>query len=62
MFLRSKKVISLLIVFVMVFTYTGQTLEAIATTDGLSVVTNGFFKTDEMKLNAYFVQENGQNT
>lgn len=39
----------------------GQTLEAIATTDGLSVVTNGFFKTEKMQFKAYFNEENGQN-
>ena len=61
MFLRSKKVISMFIIFVILFTYMGQTLEAIATTDGLSVVTNGFFKTEKMQFKAYFNEENGQN-
>lgn len=61
MFLRSKKVISMLIVFVILFTYMGQTLEAIATTDGLSVVTNGFFKTEKMQFKAYFNEGNEQN-
>ena len=60
MFLRSKKVISALIIFVILFTYMGQTLEAIATTDGLSVVTNGFFKTEKMNFNTYFKEENEQ--
>ena len=39
----------------------GQTLEAIATTDGLSVVTNGFFKTEKMQFKAYFNEGNEQN-
>lgn len=60
MFLRSKKVISALIIFVILFTYMGQTLEAIATTDGLSVVTNGFFKTEKMNFSTYFKEENEQ--
>lgn len=60
MFLKSKKIISMLLVFVIVFTYMGQTLEAVATTDGLSAITNGFFKTEEMRLNGYFFQENEQ--
>lgn len=59
MFTRSKKIISMLIVFVIVFTYMGQTLEAIATTDGLSAITNGFFGSGEMKFNSYF-DENGE--
>ena len=50
----------MLLVFVIVFTYMGQTLEAVATTDGLSAITNGFFKTEEMRLNGYFFQENEQ--
>ncbi len=37
-----------------------QTLEAVATTDGLSAITNGFFKNGEMKLSAYFAQEDKQ--
>lgn len=60
MFLKSKKVISMLIIFVILFTYMGQTLEAIATTDGLSVVTNGYFKTEKMQFKAYFKEENEQ--
>ncbi len=59
MFLKSKKAISSLIIFVILFTYMGQTLESIATTDGLSVVTNGFFKTGKMNFSAYF-KENDQ--
>lgn len=55
---RSKKIVSILTVFVIVFTYMGQTLEAIATTDGLSAITNGFFSSGEMKFNSYF-DENG---
>ena len=46
---KSKKMISMLIIFVIVFSYLGQTLEAIATTDGLSAITNGFLNQGEMK-------------
>lgn len=35
----------------------GQTLEAIATTDGLSAITNGFFSSGEMKFKSYFDEE-----
>lgn len=57
MFVKSKKVISALIVFVIVFTYMGGTLEAIAATDGLTAITNGFFNDGEMKFNSYFAEE-----
>ena len=57
MFSRSKKIISMLLVFVIVFSYMGETLEAVATTDNLSAITNGFFKTGEMKFSSYFMQE-----
>lgn len=56
MLFKSKKVMSMFMIFVIVFTYFGETLEAIATTDGLSAVTNGFFKTGEMQLDSYFIQ------
>lgn len=46
-----------MIVFVIVNTYMGQTLEALATTEGLTAITNGFFKTGEMKFDSYFEQE-----
>lgn len=62
MFSKSKKLISMLIIFVIVFTYMGQTLEAVATTDGLSAITNGFFSTKQMELNSYFEKDGGQDT
>jgi len=55
----SKKIISTMLVFVMVFAYTAQTLEVIATTDGLSAITNGFFNSGEIEFNSYFA-ENGE--
>lgn len=55
---RSKKLISMLIIFVIVFSYMGQTLEAIATTDGLFAITNGFLNSREMKFNSYFEEGN----
>lgn len=59
---KSKKMISMLIIFVIVFSYLGQTLEAIATTDGLSAITNGFLNQGEMKFKSYFQEEkNTQN-
>lgn len=58
---RTRKIISMIIVFVIMFTYTGGTLEAIATTDGISAITNGFFGSEEIEFNAYFEQENNQN-
>lgn len=61
-FSKSKKLISMLMIFVIVFSYMGQTLEAIATTDGIAAVTNGFLKNGEMKFNSYFGEEgNTQN-
>ncbi len=57
MFTRSRKLVSMLIVFVIVFSYMGQTLEAIATTDGLSAITNGFLNSGEMKFSSYFEEE-----
>lgn len=62
MFSRSKKIISMLLVFVIVFSYMGETLEAVATTDNLSAITNGFFKTGEMKFSSYFMQEDVEKT
>lgn len=62
MFSKSKKLISMLIIFVIVFTYMGQTLEAVATTDGLSAITNGFFSTKQMELNSYFEKDGSQDT
>ena len=60
MFSKFKKIISMLIVFVILFTYMGGTLEAIATTDGLSAITNGFFNSEEMKFNSYFENNEAQ--
>lgn len=53
------KVLVVLIVFMIVFSNCGFTLSAIATSDEFQVITNGFFKKDEIKFNAYFEDENG---
>lgn len=59
-FSRSKKFISMLIIFVIVFTYTGQTLEAIASTDGIASITDGFFANSNIKLSSYFEEAENQ--
>lgn len=61
MFCKSKKMISMLIVFVIMFTYSAQTLQAIATTDGITTITDGFFGSSDMVLKAYFEKEENQN-
>lgn len=60
MFCKSKKMISTLIVFVIMFTYSAQTLQAIATTDGITTITDGFFGSSDMVLNSYFEEEENQ--
>lgn len=60
MFQKSKKLISMLIVFVITLSYMGQTLEAVANTDGLTAITNGFFSDGQMKFAAYFAENDGQ--
>ena len=61
MFLKTRKIVSMLIIFVITFTYMGQTLEAIATTDGLSAITSGFFNQSDVMFGSYFI-ENGSKT
>ena len=61
MFCKSKKMISMLIVFVIMFTYSAQTLQAIATTDGITTITDGFFGSSDMVLKAYFEEDENQN-
>ena len=60
MFCKSKKMISTLIVFVIMFTYSAQTLQAIATTDGITTITDGFFSSSDMVLNSYFEDDENQ--
>lgn len=60
MFCKSKKMISTLIVFVIMFTYSAQTLQAIATIDGITTITDGFFSSSDMILNTYFEEEENQ--
>ena len=54
------KILVILIVFMMMFSNFGFTLSAIATSDEFEVITNGFFKKDEVKFKAYFEDENGK--
>ncbi len=54
------KLLVVLIVFMIVFSNCGFTLAAIATSDEFQVITNGFFKKDEIKFNAYFEDKNGK--
>ena len=60
--IRSKKskFLVILIVFMMMFSNFGYTLSAIATSEEFQVISNGFFKKDEIKFNAYFEDENGK--
>lgn len=60
--IRSKKskFLVILIVFMMMFSNFGYTLSAIATSDEFQVISNGFFKKEEVKFNAYFEDENGK--
>lgn len=53
------KLLVLLIVFMLVFSNCGFTLSAIASSEEFQVITNGFFKKDEISFNAYFEDENG---
>ena len=50
----------MLIIFVIVFTYTGQTLKAIASTDGITSITDGFFANSNIKLSSYFEDAENQ--
>lgn len=59
--IRAKLLVSL-IVFMIIFSNCGFTLSAIATSDEFQVITNGFFRKDEIKFNAYFEDENGNQT
>lgn len=52
-----KKVVSILIVFVMMFTYSGQTLKALAATEGVTTITNGFFGNSNVVFKSYFEEE-----
>lgn len=56
---KKSKFLVILIVFMMLFSNCGYTIAAIATSDEFQVINNGFFKKDEIKFNAYFEDENG---
>ena len=53
------KLIVILIVFMMLFGNLGFTMSAIATSEAFEVIDNGFFRKDEIKFNAYFEDEDG---
>ncbi len=57
---KLNKGISMLIVFVIVFSYLGQTLEAVATSNTFSVIADGFFGVEEIKFKTYFLQTEHQ--
>lgn len=56
---KKSKFLVILIVFMILFSNCGYTIAAIATSDEFQVINNGFFKKDEIKFNAYFEDENG---
>lgn len=53
------KLTVILIVFMMLFSNLGFTMSAIATSEAFEVIDNGFFRKDEIKFNAYFEDEDG---
>ena len=53
------KLTVILIVFMMLFGNLGFTMSAIATSEAFEVIDNGFFRKDEIKFNAYFEDEDG---
>lgn len=57
---KKSKFLVILIVFMMMFSNFGYTLSAIATSEEFQVISNGIFKKDEIKFNAYFEDENGK--
>ncbi len=56
------KLLVVLIIFMIVFSNCGFTLSAIATSNEFQVITNGFFKKDEIDFKAYFEDEKGNQT
>ena len=52
--MKTKKIIAMLIVFVIVFSNFGYTLSAIATTNGFEVITHAFLGKEEISFEAYF--------
>ena len=53
------KILVILMIFMLMFSYYGFTFAAIATSEEFQVISNGFFRKDEMSFNAYFEDENG---
>lgn len=60
--IRKNKFLVILIVFMMLFSNFGYTIAAIASSDEFEVISNGFFKKDEVKFKAYFEDETGKQT
>lgn len=56
------KLLVALIIFMIVFSNCGFTLSAIATSGEFQVITNGFFRKDEIDFKAYFEDEKGNQT
>lgn len=54
---KVNKLITMLIVFVMMFSNFGFTISAIATSNGFEIITNGFFEKDEISFEAYFEED-----
>ncbi len=59
---KLRKVLILIIVFMMMFSNFGFTIKAIATSDEFQVISNGFFRKDEVKFSGYFENEDGNQT
>ena len=56
------KILVILILFTLLFTNCGFTIQAIATSDEFRVIAKGLFQKDEMKFKAYFVDSEGKET
>lgn len=59
---KLRKVLILIIIFMMMFSNFGFTIKAIATSDEFQVISNGFFRKDEVKFSGYFENEDGKQT
>lgn len=57
---KLRKLIVVVTLFMLMFSNIGYTLKVIAASEEFEVITKGFFKKDEIKFEAYFVDENGK--
>ena len=53
------KFLVILIIFMLLFSYHGMTIAAIASSEEFEVISNGFFRKDEISFDAFFEDENG---